>query len=299
MKYRRLALASLTSIGALTALSAIAPALAIEPTQIVPVFRTEFEPEDKFRHVAFANFPATGSEVLGLTSSCTVSAPDGNGMVKTTSKTRFFYRPATGGANVFTPSPLPTVVSLPYPDPQHPNNQCLGENQTEFDEGDFPNTENKGCPRDPEDAPYQGSSFDPNQGGDFCGGAATGGHFGVGIGTGGSSVQYVVFSDAITGTYRNATTGFSDVDFTNFAIHVYSMAGARVWTKSFPLLAGAGRLEPVLCGVGDFLNDDGEQELRLARVGETGTGAAFTYTYYDLDTGAQIGSQVTVNISNP
>lgn len=293
---RELALAACWVVAGVSGFSATALA-ADAPKTIIPVFRVEFEPEDKFRSLIFTDyFPNAGAEVLGLTNSCTRSAPDGNGMVTTTVRTRVTLRSATGGPNLF--SVVPAITSLPYPDPANANNQCGGSNQTEFDEGDYPNTQQLGCARDPGDPPYQGQSFDPN-GDSACEQPVVGGHFGMGRATGSGDVNYIVFSDAITGTYRNAATGFNDVDAGNFAITVYNMSGVRAWTKSFGAFTSVGRLEPVLAGVGDFLNDDGEDELRVAYIEEGGGVTNFRYFYYDIDTGVKIGATVTVGVAAP
>jgi hypothetical protein len=291
---KRRGYAGLLFVAAIAGFSSIAGA-AVAPKTIVPVFRVDFEPEDKYRYFIFTDVSDStpGQEVLALSYSCTRSAPDANGNVRTTGRARFTYRPATGGAAVFAPNPLPTVTTGPYPDPNDPDNQCGGINHTEFDEGDFQNTQQKGCPLG--EAPYQGNSFDP-AGGDegLCNAGVRAQHFMAGVAHGAESTKYLVFSDAVTGTYRNESTGFNDVDITTFAIHVYNMNGSRAWTKTFGMVNPTfGRLEPVLSGVGDFLEDNAGDELRVARIKDGSS--TFYYWYYNITTGAQIGTTVSAS----
>ncbi len=238
-----------------------------------------------------------GLEVLGFNYACTRSPPV-SGMVTTTSKVRFFLKPALGGTNVFTPSGSLTVTSKPYPDPNNAANQCGGGNQTYFDTGDFPGSELLGCPRDPSDPPYSGPSFDPND--DLCEAGLGAGNINLGVARG-VSFRRVVFSDAVNGDYQNATTSGASINFTNFSIRVYSLAGAELWTRNFAQSdAIIGYLEPVLAGVGDFLNGDGIDELRVARIRGGASGSwIYTYTYFNIDSGFQIGSAVSFTVASP
>lgn len=90
-----------------------------------------------------------------------------------------------------------------------------------------------------------------------------------------------------------------------YKVHVYdlsdnSLAWGKTWKLDTP--AGSGEdweLDVSLSGVGDFLGDDGTDELRVAQVRPTGaSNFRHRYTYYNIETGAVLDTQ-SFSVSQP
>jgi hypothetical protein len=63
------------------------------------------------------------------------------------------------------------------------------------------------------------------------------------------------------------------------------MDGSNLWSRSFPAEDAGYAIEGQLARVGDFLNDDGDDEIRVLSTGDGGV----RYTYIDPLTGKNIG----------
>ncbi len=249
--------------------------------------------------------PATpGIETVGLAEGCTVSAQDANDKISVTFKMSFSAKSADGSSTVFTSAPTQpsTVTSLKFPDPREPRFQCGGVNETRY--GVDGNGEDLGV---------------PNPGGmGNCGtsGAFNGGNIGdalcddlpqvFNVGTGlakKAGTRHFMVGSAARGDYQNNLPGESDVDFSRFNIATYDMAGTRVLNKTFGAFDTAGAfLLWELSGVGNYLDDGAggvTDEIRLIYVSGTATTQKFKYVYYDIVSGAQIGTPVTVSTPCP
>ena len=113
---------------------------------------------------------------------------------------------------------------------------------------------------------------------------------------------------AVIGSVYTATTGTAiDANYTvhdnsSYTVAVYHLDGNLKWRKRLTGLRGDWSFDPGVTpnpvnpyqgmfgllhksAVGDFLNADGNAEIRVARVRKTATGLLYTYTFYDLETG--------------
>lgn len=74
---------------------------------------------------------------------------------------------------------------------------------------------------------------------------------------------------------------------------------AKLWRKVFKSTSSDWELEDNLSAVGDFLNDDGKDEVRIVYSRELPNHAAeMKYTYYNIKTGNQV-KEKTFNVASP
>jgi len=273
------------------------PALAVEPAQ--PFIRlwmlgTGNQASQSENFLSLDLIPGTaGLELPGVAQTPKRSARDTSHKINLTITTRLEARNINGGALLFTPSPLPSLVSGKYPDPTDPQFQCGGVHQTQYNGN--PDDGGGQCPCQSTN-PTPGC-FDPTSN-DFFPGT-----FNIGMGVGNvGSTRVLVFGDAITGSYFNNVDG--DVDISTYMVTVYSLTInkqtiAKLWTRSFAGNSSGFRLEPVLSGVAAF-HTKGKDELRIAYIKDNSNNSkAFQYLFFDLLTGNPIGNPVNFTTSAP
>jgi hypothetical protein len=235
-----------------------------------------------------------GIEAVGLAEGCAISARDAEDKITVTYKLNFSAKTADGSATVFSSASPSLVTSLKFPDPRVARFQCGGELPTDYGvDGDgedrgIPNTGGGSCGG-------SGNGFDPNQ--VLCGEFPQVFNVGAGIATKGTS-RFFLVGNAIRGIYRNS---LDDVDVSRFNVAIYDLNGTRLATKTFGAFDSAGFfLQWQLSTVGDYLaNGSNVDEIRLMYVKPTASNLQVKYVYYDVQTGAQIGTPVVVSTPCP
>lgn len=235
-------------------------------------------------------FPATpGREAIGLGDNCVVSAPDEAGKITATYRLNLVVKPAAGGANLFTTAPPILVTTSKFPDPRLAQFQCNAGTQTDYGiDGDG---DDLGVAA-PEGANCNGPNqrFDPAQ--ELCDGYPYMFRIGFGRAEAGAA-DVIVVGSAAEGEYRNS---LEEQDIGSYAISGYDTNGTRLYSIVFKRVAQDLFLEPDLAMVGDFLDSDGIDEIRIGRIGHSATSNLFKYSYYNVLTGALISSTtVTAN----
>lgn len=115
---------------------------------------------------------------------------------------------------------------------------------------------------------------------------------------------YIVIGSAFISTTGSANENSYTVrDNSSYTFAVYNLDGSLKWRKRLTGLRGDWSFDPIVTpnpvnpyqgmigllhksAVGDFLDADGNAEIRVARIKKTATGLLYTYTYYDLETGS-------------
>ena len=266
---------------------------AVDPTEEVILLWSEGEDiSPGTERLIFSSYEAAGGPKLIGGADTTNTLPGSTeGMLKCEGKVRIVVRPAAGGAPLFVTNPVTKVTSLQFPDPTLSANQCGGINHTNYESND----EFHGCPS-PGFENCFGACFDPNVE-DICEDIIEPDDIsGGGMAQGSSDKLVVIGSQVVAEYFQNDT----DNDVSVYAIQVYSQTGTRLWYKTFNGTASDGfELLADLSGVGDFLNNDGVDELRIARDKEFPNVWKHKYQYYDIDTGLQIGNAITFDVTKP
>ncbi len=229
------------------------PASAVEPpSAVIPLFN-----EDQQVELSGIDISATnpGIETVGASDGFQVSPypPD---PVRLRSRLRLRIQINRSSDNMSHASILPFVFTRPYPDP------ATATNTSYFCEDD-------GAERfaDPENEPYP-CDFDVN----------------VGIATAGQQ-RFLVASLATYAGYENQTTGFVDIGAAS--VEAFDPeTGQSLWRRIFNVFSGVWQLEDALSAVGDFLNGDGNDELRVVFARELSSGSIeWRYLYYNIVNG--------------
>ena len=129
-------------------------------------------------------------------------------------------------------------------------------------------------------------SVDPQQEGFPCDFEAN-----IGIANSGQN-RYLVVSLAMFAWYQNQEEG--SVDIGQGAVTVYDPAsGDEIWRKQWKTTTGDWELEDNLSAVGDYLNDDGNDEVRIVYSrGLPNNAAEMKYQYFDIASGNKIKEKV-------
>lgn len=226
---------------------------------------------------------APGREHLNINFfQCTVSTPDGNQKITAQLKVRISANSADGATKVFSTEVPAVSTSKPFPDPRIAAHQCgapgVADYHGDYESFDGPGVTNwrtLGCPASPGNANYgKPFTFDSNSL-EFCYEFP---RFNIGVGTAQKAATRVLLVGVgLKGVLEKPA--FEDVS--TFTITAYNMNGTKRWSKGIPAVSGSGRLVASWARVGDFLDDDGNDEIRIVYIGST-----YRYVYYDVLTGA-------------
>ena len=119
----------------------------------------------------------------------------------------------------------------------------------------------------------------------------------IGIANAGAT-RYLVIGLAVYVYYSNVADG--DVDISNGAVTVVNLSNGNKWRAAWPVADGNWSLEDGLSAVGDFLYDDGTDEVRIVYSRDRLDGKVeMKYLYYEIATGDQIGSARKFTIRVP
>jgi hypothetical protein len=228
-----------------------------------------------------------GVELLSLAEACQVNGPDGDGLVTVSKLLKIKLYSADGSQVVMAPSKAGQVTSGAFPDPRLARFQCGGANVTNYR------------------AQFAGADADKMTNGH---GVPVGpGHFNdacaphtfeaayalcdeLPVTTRGLAVARVgatrvlLLGQAMNLQWHNNVAN-ADVNASGFSVTAFAMDGSSLWNRSFPAEEGGYGIEGQLARVGDFLNDDGNDEIRVLSTGDGGV----RYTYIDPLTGKNIG----------
>lgn len=228
-----------------------------------------------------------GVEIVSIARSCTVATPDANGMISVTRQLKIKVYSADGTQVVMAPTTANVVKTGLFPDPRLARFQCFGANVTNY-RAQFPGAE--------ADDLTQGHGVPVGNGG-FNNACAP--HtfeaqfalcdempvssFGVVVAKVGAE-RFVLVSQALNLQYHNNLSA-DDVNASGFSITAYALTGAQVWTRRFSATTSDGySFIGNLARVGDFLNTDGSDEIRLVLGGPGG----LRYLYVNPKTGVNI-----------
>lgn len=234
-----------------------------------------------------------GLELPTIASSCTVSAADATGMVSVTRQLKVKIYATDGTTVVMAPTTSNTVRTGKFPDPRWARYQCNGANVTNyragFGGGDADDL-NQGY-----GVPVGSAGFNnacaPHT---FEAAAALCDEmplstFGLGVAKV-AGERIVLLAQAVSLEYHNNLSA-DDVSGSGYSVTAYALAGAQLWSRSFPAVSTDGyRYIGNLARVGDFLDSDGSDEIRLVSEGEGG----LRYLYINPRTGANIRSVTPV-----
>jgi hypothetical protein len=191
-------------------------------------------------------------------------------------------------------SVVSTVQSGPYPDPYAARFQCDGADRTRYcdDESCFDFEDEDGCTN-------PGNHEDPTDGygpSGLCGIFPAEPYVGFGIANA-SGARYLVVGNGLRGKYNNNLDGEKDVS--QYRVSVYPQTGgAALATRGVAGQTSSGELAIEASAVGDFLGDDGTDEVRILRVRETATGTTFSWIYFGIPNLNEIARQ-TVSTTAP
>lgn len=235
---------------------------------------------------------APGREHLNINFfQCTVSLPDASNKITAQLKVRVTANSADGATKVFSTAVPAAATSKPFPDPRIAANQCgapaVADYHTDYETLDVSpyntNVRTLGCPAPPGHAFYgRPFTFDPSNM-DFCGEFPRG-YGGIGIAQK-NATRVLLIGVGLKGVLEKPA--FEDVS--TFTITAFNMDGSKRWSKAIPAVSGGGRIFASWARVGDFLDDDGNDEIRIVYPGST-----YRYVYYDVLTGALIK---TINVA--
>jgi len=112
------------------------------------------------------------------------------------------------------------------------------------------------------------------------------------------ATRYLVFSQIMGGSYWTPNDGF--VEIGQASVTIFNPENqATLWRKQFKLQSGDWFLDEDFCAVGDYLSDDGVDEVRIVYVREKANGSnEFRYSYYNIATGALV-KENTFSVSAP
>lgn len=228
-----------------------------------------------------------GIEVSTVARSCSVSAPDANGLIAVTRRVKLKVYSADGTEVVLAPTTANVLKSGRFPDPRLARFQCYGANVTNY-RSQYPGGE--------ADDLTQGYGVPVGAGGfnnscaphtfeaqfALCDELPTA-TFGVSVAKVGTE-RFVLLSQAMNLQYHNNLSP-DDINASAFSITAYSMAGVQLWTRRFPGATTDGyHYIGNHARVGDFPKTDGSDEIRLILYGPEG----FRYVYVNPQTGQNI-----------
>ena len=230
-----------------------------------------------------------GIELPITAEACTISPADANGLITVSHQIKLKIYSADGKQVVLAPTTSNIVKSGKFPDPRLSRFQCNGANVTNY-RAQFPGMD--------ADNASQGSGVPVGSGGfnNACAPHTFEASFALcdelpqrslGIvaakGVGGERV--VLLAQAINLQYHNNLSP-DDVNASGFSVSAYAMNGTQLWTRAFKGADNTGyTYVGNLASVGDFLDSDGTEEIRLLGISETGS---FRYTYINPLTGDNI-----------
>lgn len=229
-----------------------------------------------------------GVELLSLAEACQVNGPDGDGLVSVAKLLKIKVYSADGSQVVVAPSKASLVTSGAFPDPRLARFQCGGANVTnyraQFAGADADKVTNgHGVPVGPGHfndacAPH---TFEAAYA--LCDELPVTTRGLVVARVGGNRV--LLLGQAMNLQWHNNVAN-ADVNASGFTVTAFALDGTTLWSRSFPAQDDAGYgMEGQLARVGDFLDDDGNDEIRLVSTGDGGV----RYTYVDPLTGKNIG----------
>lgn len=285
--------------GALVLSAAVAVPAVVRaelPIPSVPLWSSVPGPEQASTFTIDLDPALPGVEAITGNETCTVSATDGDGMISITRQLKIKVYAADGSQVVFAPKAGNTVTSGKFPDPRMKQFQCGGPTLTSYrtatDRGFFstfkqgaipfgPQSLNNGCP----------NAFWVNDVNDdlLCDEMPPG-SAGVAVAKVGAE-RVVLVGQMVDMTYWNNIKN-DDTNVSAYSLSAYRLNGTLRWTKQFSARDAygyeyAGDRERV----GDFLNDDGDDEIRLMAEGDK-----TKYYYLDPLTGKPLK---TVLIGRP
>lgn len=100
-----------------------------------------------------------------------------------------------------------------------------------------------------------------------------------------NAARYLVTSMATLAAYSNASDGFVDISLAE--VQVWNpTTGVRIWRRAWPVQGSVWELDEGLSAVGDFLNSDGVDEVRIVDVRDRGGSIEARYRYYSIVDGS-------------
>tara|TARA_R110000787_G_scaffold20281_26_gene60454 strand:- start:188 stop:1033 length:846 start_codon:yes stop_codon:yes gene_type:complete len=219
-----------------------------------------------------------GKEVLGLRFDCIESPRNGQDHIRVTQRFRISAK-ALDNTTVFNPTALPSVTSGFFPDPSLARFQQGGPDETRYEAS----YEHLGYDYESyfrNEAPTPGSDFD------YCSDYPTGDLFSVGAANS-NGTRVIVIGLGLEGLFFNDDVGYEDSPDTNisrYSVTVYNnVLNSQRWSRNLPAYVGTFKLFPDFAMVGDFLGDDGNDEIRIAYLrGNANDSLTWQYRYYDV-----------------
>ena len=229
-----------------------------------------------------------GVELLSLAAACQVNGPDGDGLVTVGRLLKIKVYSADGSDVVLAPPKASLVTSGAFPDPRLARFQCGGANVTNY------RAQFAGADADKMTNGH-GVPVAPGHFNDACAPHAFESAYalcdelpmataGFAVARSGGS-RVLLLGQAMNLQWHNNVAN-ADVNASGFSITAFALDGTTLWSRSFGGQDDAGYgMEGQLARVGDFLYDDGNDEIRLVSSGDGGV----RYTYIDPLTGKNIG----------
>jgi hypothetical protein len=228
-----------------------------------------------------------GVELLSLAEACQVNGPDGDGLVTVGKLLKIKVYSADGSQVVMAPSKASLVTSGAFPDPRLARFQCGGANVTNY------RAQFAGADADKMTNGH-GVPVGPGHFNDACAPHAFEAVYalcdelpittrGLVVARSGGN-RVLLLGQAMNLQWHNNVAN-ADVNASGFTVTAFAMDGSNLWSRSFPAEDAGYAIEGQLARVGDFLNDDGDDEIRVLSTGDGGV----RYTYIDPLTGKNIG----------
>lgn len=227
-----------------------------------------------------------GVENISLYPRCTVSARDVNGFVTVTDSVRFVARSADNTTVAFSQAGMLSAKTDPFPDPTDARFSCgqPGETSYHLSYEFLISSRDFGCPENT--FAFEACDEWPMT---FL--------YGFGAAKSGNT-RVVIVGNAVHGAYERAPD-WEGVRIGRYSVGSYAPDGTRIWTKTLPAVDPQGyAIFPDAALVGDFLGDDGNDEIRIVYISGANNGAFLTkYRYLDVLSGDTIQT-VVVNPNN-
>ncbi|WP_299689312.1 hypothetical protein [Hydrocarboniphaga sp.] len=235
---------------------------AVPPVESFQLF-TGFPGDAKGQWAVDVDTSRPGIETLAISLACSASSTDANGYFKVSTTLKFKLFSADGTSTVLSPANLKATTGK-VPDFRLSQFQCGGTSATSY--GSISAHTNPDMPRGVPATVSNYGACAPAQTFEaenvLCDEFPNWG-FGMGIAKAGGT-QVLVAGTMADVSYK--ISGHGDVDASGFVITAYSLTdSSRIWNKTYPGTDADGFwLYPEFSLVGDFLNSDGNDEIRLA-----------------------------------
>lgn len=223
-----------------------------------------------------------GVETITMSGGCTASAPDAQGLLNVTGKLKVKAYSADGLTTVFAPTSWNTVTSGKFPDPRLTQFQCGGAHATNYraasDSDDADSlVQGSGVPLGPQSSPANcAHTFYADYA--LCDELPMR-SLGLSVAKVGAERIVLVGQKFNVSYWNNIVNG--DTNASGYSLSAYSLNGTLLWSKTFKAADSAGfEYNGAQDRLGDFLNDDGNDEIRLVAEGNK-----FKYIYINPKTG--------------